>query len=105
MAKAYLILYNIQKRGNINKLLQSARNFNISHIYVIGQKKQLTRILNLAEQLNLSISSLSSFEELESIKSFQICGIEIMENAENIHTASFDQDTAFMLGNEVRSIP
>ena len=103
VAASYLIVHNIAKRTNIGNIIRSCSAFGVSAVLVAGRKKSTTFYGSKGTKNHVNIRY---FNELHLVKEFchengiRVCGIEIMDNADPVHTHPWVGSTAFILGNE-----
>jgi len=126
----YVILSNISKIENLKKVMVSANAFGVAEVFVVGLPQvELGSMCAKAfgrhqpPALGTSfpagsdvVGSLAvppiQFRRFESLTACRehcqsigcsVCGVEILESAEDLNAEPFRGDTAFMLGNEVRA--
>jgi tRNA G18 (ribose-2'-O)-methylase SpoU len=115
MPCSFLIIANISKKENIKKILVSANAFGVAEVFIVGQPTlELDTICaqGFAKHQPLGVKgavpaiTFRRFDSLPECRNYcqqigcSICGIEILDSAEDINTNPFRGDTAFMLGNE-----
>jgi tRNA G18 (ribose-2'-O)-methylase SpoU len=117
----YLVLTNISKRPNVQKLLLTAAAFDCHKILVVGQKNfcfsvrpdsQMDGTIKsdvpsvLQEPIASGMLSIERFDKWEDCVRYlkqhniRLVGVEIHQNARSIDEYFDYQDTAFIMGNE-----
>lgn len=102
MSDSYLVIHNVQARGNFGTLLRNAAAFGVRTVLVVGAEKLKT----FGNQGTLNHLDLLYFTRLDDAvawlgeRGIELLGVEIVDHAEAIHTHPFRGPTAFMLGNE-----
>ena len=100
----YILIYNIQKYRNIGTMIRSASAFNIKSVFICGNKKILDKFYG--NQHTTKRNEFIFFDNLETIKKYckdnniSICGIEITDKSQPVHTKPFTGHTLFVFGNE-----
>jgi len=101
MHKSYLFLFNIAKQTNFGYLIRTANAFG-AEIILIGRKKYST----LGAVGGTRHTPVHHFFNLYDGVAFarqrgcQVLGVEIMPQAKSIVDFSFQESTAFLVGNE-----
>ncbi|KAH0478025.1 MAG: uncharacterized protein KVP18_003448 [Porospora cf. gigantea A] len=100
--EAYLVLHNIQGRGNFGTLLRNACAFGVKTVLVVGEAKMKTfgNQGTLSHMTLLHFPSLLEAKEWLTDRSISLVGVEIVPEAKPIQSQAFSGSTAFMLGNE-----
>jgi tRNA G18 (ribose-2'-O)-methylase SpoU len=119
--KMYLVLTNISKRPNVQKLLMTAAAFDCHKILVVGQKNFCFAVRSdnqtndairsdvpsvLQQPIALGKLSIERYDKWEDCVQFlkrhniRLVGVEIHQNARSIEEYFDYQDTAFIMGNE-----
>eukprot|EP00933_Yihiella_yeosuensis_P042860 TRINITY_DN37521_c0_g1_i1.p1 TRINITY_DN37521_c0_g1~~TRINITY_DN37521_c0_g1_i1.p1 ORF type:complete len:265 (+),score=20.93 TRINITY_DN37521_c0_g1_i1:86-880(+) len=102
----YLILFNLQKRNNLGAILRSAAAFGVRLVVLVG-RSGFKAFCKKSGQGAVPIENAPTIGEAVSLLrgrhpngDLQVCGVEILTQAESLHTSPFKGPTAFMVGNE-----
>lgn len=105
--RQFLIVNNVQKAKNIKNMLVSASSFGVTEVFVVGQKKfELHDHAAFLASLQCPVTRMQSLAECRAhcvAHGIRIVGVEIMESAKSLLDEPFQGDTAFIMGNEVRT--
>lgn len=98
----YVLLFNIAKKNNLGNLIRTANAFGAEEIIVVGKRNyhQFGSFGTAKRSRKRHFYSLDQALEYLGQLGCCICGVEIAPNAQPIEDATFDQPTAFMVGNE-----
>jgi len=99
-----LIVFNIEKSGNIGMLIRSAYAFGCQELLVVGKTKIVVTGARGAQQVlkRRRFPSLALAVETCREDGFKVVGIEV--GGKPISQYGFHQKTAFLLGNEGRGL-
>ncbi|CAJ1430738.1 unnamed protein product [Effrenium voratum] len=102
----YLILFNLNKRNNLGAILRSAAAFGVRLVVLVG-RQGFKAFCKKSGQGAVPIENAATVQQaVEVLKArhpsgrLRICGVEIMPQAQSLHSSPFSGPTAFMLGNE-----
>ncbi|CAL5224258.1 g6915 [Coccomyxa viridis] len=99
----YLILHGVSKRHNIGNIVRSAAAFRVTEVCLTGTRQFNTFGSHgatdfVAYRFFPTVQQCCTF--LKQERGCRILGVEITDNAAQIHEHPFTGPTAFMLGNE-----
>ncbi|CAK9034708.1 unnamed protein product [Durusdinium trenchii] len=102
----YLILFNLNKKNNLGAILRSAAAFGVRLVLLVG-RQGFKAFCKKSGQGVVPIENAPSVQEaVDALKArhppgkLQVCGVEILPQAQSLHSSPFHGPTAFMVGNE-----
>lgn len=105
--KAVVILQNIEKNTNLGQLIRTCNALGVVEVCVVGRKKYSS----YGNKNTHSTTRIRHFFDYPSAhqhykaSGYQIVAVEISPSSQSINQMQFDEDTAFILGNEGQGIP
>ncbi|MED6119755.1 hypothetical protein PIB30_014617 [Stylosanthes scabra] len=100
--ESYVVVHNIAKRHNVGTLARSATAFGVSELILVG-RRDFNSFGSHGSSAHLRFRHFHSLHDARHFlkeKDFDICGVEITENAMPVNQHPFNKSTAFLLGNE-----
>ncbi|KAL1334731.1 hypothetical protein HN51_063709 [Arachis hypogaea] len=100
--ESYVVVHNIAKRHNVGTLARSATAFGVSELILVG-RRDFNSFGSHGSSAHLRFRHFHSLHDARQFlkeKDFDICGVEITENAMPVNQHPFKKSTAFLLGNE-----
>jgi len=99
-----LIIFNLVKNHNVGTLMRTAYAFGCNEVIVVGRKRfKVTGASGTAMiQAQRHFFSMAEAVSYCRHEGFAIYGVEI--GGENINSKRFDEDVAFVMGNEGRGL-
>lgn len=102
----YLILFNLNKKNNLGAILRSAAAFGVRLVMLVG-RQGFKAFCKKSGQGVVPIENAATVQEaVAALKArhpsgeLQVCGVEILPQAQSLHSSPFRGPTAFMVGNE-----
>jgi tRNA G18 (ribose-2'-O)-methylase SpoU len=106
-SRFYIICHNVAKKHNVGTLARCATAFGAESMILIGSRQFNTHGSH-GSDVHVRFEHFETLERcrenlMNERKCSAILGVEIVSDARAIETHPFDGDTAFIMGNEVRS--
>ncbi|KAJ3676108.1 hypothetical protein LUZ60_003520 [Juncus effusus] len=102
-AESIVIVHNVAKRHNVGMLARSATAFGVSEMVLAG-RRDFNSFGSHGATSHLKFRHFTSLPQartyLKEERDFDICGVEITDDAVPITEHPFRRSTAFLLGNE-----
>eukprot|EP00434_Breviolum_minutum_P024964 symbB.v1.2.022052.t1/scaffold1928.1/size95828/10 len=102
----YLILFNLNKKNNLGAILRSAAAFGVRLVLLVGRqgfkafcKKSGQGVVPIENAATVS-EAVAALKARHPAGELQVCGVEILSQAQSLHSSPFRGPTAFMVGNE-----
>ena len=105
--QAVVILQNIEKNTNLGQLIRTCNALGVVEVCVVGRKKYSS----YGNKNTHSTTRIRHFFDYPSAhqhykeRGYRIAAVEISPSSQSINQMQFDDNTAFILGNEGQGIP